>query len=571
MSNTSDNPSKKKTSGLSKMLSSASVGKILLPAILVFIFLAIRLPALGRFVTADEALWLRSSANFYYAVRQGDWENTFQSSHPGVTTMWAGAMAFQIVFPEYEELGDRETSDFQLRHLLLRKGINPIELLAVGRAISVLINGLAFAMLWVFALELFGKWAAFTGMAILALDPFLIGQQRLLHQDGLLTSFMLLALFAFIAYVQSGKLPGLLISGVATGLAGLTKSPGWFLIPLVIMVSIWLEWRRESKRKKGVWDYLKTPIIWAGAAGLAVFLFYPAMWVRPALMIGSMVEYALNSAEGVFSGPVFFAGSIYPNADLGTKSWIFYPVSFLWRSSPLTILGLIFAAVYVWKGGKKKEGKFTFQLWNILLFGVIFTLLMNLGVKKFARYYLPVMAAFMMLAGWGLANAIKSLRSKKIQRLQKIGIGVIVLGTFGMQILGVQESAPYFVNYYNPLLGGASAAQGTMQMGWGEGMEEAGRYLMEQPNIEEKEVAAWYSTSFNLLFEHDALHIPITPNLPQGDLENMLERDYLVTYLHQWQRGTPNNLLELLEEMNPVFRYQIDGLDYVRVYAPGEN
>ena len=47
----------------------------------------LRLANLNSFVTVDETLWLTRSGNFYYALTHHDFEETFQKSHPGVTTM----------------------------------------------------------------------------------------------------------------------------------------------------------------------------------------------------------------------------------------------------------------------------------------------------------------------------------------------------------------------------------------------------------------------------------------------------------------------------------------------------
>src|SRR5258706_1975837 len=47
----------------------------------------------GRFVTIDEAYhWFERARLFLHAVRAGDWAATNLIGHPGVTTMWLGAL-----------------------------------------------------------------------------------------------------------------------------------------------------------------------------------------------------------------------------------------------------------------------------------------------------------------------------------------------------------------------------------------------------------------------------------------------------------------------------------------------
>jgi hypothetical protein len=40
----------------------------------------------------------------------------------------------------------------------------------------------------------------------------------------------------------------------------------------------------------------------------------------------------------------------------------------------------------------------------------------------------------------------------------------------------------------------------------------------------------------------------------------------LVIYIHQWQRGTPQNLLDALSQLTPVHVVEINGVEYARVY-----
>jgi hypothetical protein len=65
---------------------------VLLLVLVLAAYLTPRLVALDRLVTVDEGYWLGRSANFYEALVSGDLANTYQFAHPGVPTMWAGAI-----------------------------------------------------------------------------------------------------------------------------------------------------------------------------------------------------------------------------------------------------------------------------------------------------------------------------------------------------------------------------------------------------------------------------------------------------------------------------------------------
>ena len=541
---------------------------LLAPIVLLSMFLLTRVPGLGQFVTADETLWLRYSANFYYSIRHGDWAGTFQSSHPGVTTMWAGAIGFHLVFPEYAEKGEAETSDYQLRHLLLRKGVNPLEVLAAGRAVSIFINALAFLILWPLSKKLIGKEAAFIGLSLFALDPFILGHQRLLHQDGTQSSFMLLSLLSYLMFRNTKKNPYLVISAFAGGIAALTKSPSWFIFPMLFFFQSW-DWLTSSKNdRKSFISHIAPLGIWLALALVIMFILYPAMWNRFSTILTGIFQYALDSAGGIYSGPVFFWGRVFPYADLHSFSWIFYIVTGLWRSTPLSLLGIVLATYYLISMPRNNDQFSRKNLFAIIIFAIGFTMIMSLGTKKFDRYLLPSLGPLLLVAGWGLVRSYRAIRNKLNHKLLLAAFIFIVSLAFSAQIWGINLTRPYFINYVNPMLGGSVKAFESIQLGWGEGMEKAAHYLMQEPDIENKQVAAWYSTSFNLIFEYDAEHIAITPNLPQAHLDELLTKDYLVIYVHQHQRETPANLLSALEGMQPVFNLIIDGLSYVQIYQP---
>lgn len=63
------------------------INALLAPLIVFGSAFALRLPGLMQFVTLDEPAWLIFSANFYFALSQGDFTQTVYDYHPAVTTM----------------------------------------------------------------------------------------------------------------------------------------------------------------------------------------------------------------------------------------------------------------------------------------------------------------------------------------------------------------------------------------------------------------------------------------------------------------------------------------------------
>jgi hypothetical protein len=567
---------------------------ILLPLVLLALFLAIRLPGLGRYVTTDEALWLRRSANFYLAISNGDWANTYQSPHPGVITLWAGAAGFWLEFPDYNHVGSEAIHDMQLLQLMENRGINPMQVLAAGRLVLVLVHAAASIACWPFARRLLGMPAAALGMALLAFDPFVIAHQRLLHLDGLLASFSLLALLAYLDYLRSSGRLSLLVSAIATGLALLTKTPALFLLPAFLILTLYFWWRQ--RHPKSSITNLQSPVannpsspwlaflIWFFVALFVVFILFPALWTNLLGIPSQIVGYALGSAEGEYSGPVFFNGFVYPEGDLGAAGWIFYPLTFLWRSTPLVLIGIVLAgwSFFSRTNGRsmqrpytkarsvsKKPDPQTFELSNfptiarISLFFLAFILFMTIAGKKFDRYLLPALPPLILVAGWGwiqLSAQLKWFQQANWRPLAMLGL------VGALQLASALPTYPYYLSYYDPLMGGSAKAPQTMMLGWGEGLDLAADYINHQPDVQPGDAAAWYSVSFNLMTSAAADDIPVALQLSQPQLDRLLAKKYLVIYIHQWQRGTPQNLLDALKNIEPEKNIVINGIEYVRIY-----
>jgi hypothetical protein len=539
-----------------------------LPLFLLGVFLALRLPGLGRGITIDEVYWLNRSALFTQAISAGDWDATVLSGHPGVTTMWAGTLGIRATVRDIERLNLETISDFHLRHALRQRGINPVEVIAAGRLFVVLLNAAAFTAIWVYGRRLFGWQAAGLALALLALDPFVAGHQRLLHQDGLMTSFCLPSLLAFAAFVKSGRGRDAAVSGAAAGLAWLTKSPTLVLAPVIVLMGGWA-WRTERSHLRKLLAGLG---IWLGVAAAVFVLLWPAMLATPLEALGSTWEYALGSAGGEFSGPIFFNGNVYPDGDLGWASAYFYPLSFVWRSTPFVILGLL-AALVSWIIAKMGKGNETNEpslgLPGLLAFALLFALGMSLAVKKFDRYLLPAHGALIVVAGWGwwqLLSRWPAARAGARRWAMVVAAAMII----GGQAFSSVNLFPYYLSYYNPMLGGPQKAQAVMMIGWGEGLDQAAVYLREQRGLDGEAVASWYSNLFNLSFDKDAGDIPIAIELQDEALADLLAKEYLVVYVHQWQRETPRALLAELSGREPEYSVWVNGLEYVRVYKLGD-
>src|SRR5215207_5646877 len=204
----------------------------LLPVLLVGPYLAPRLAGLDRLVTVDERDWLGASANFYTALVQGDFVRTSQVEHglvhPGVMTMWAGALGFHLAFPEYPDKHPQQIARVNDTHEVLQDlGYSPLALLVTARTVKLLLQAVYLAIAVWLIHPLFGTTITIVGILLLAFDPFLIAHDRLLHIDGLLALTSFVAMLALLrALLNHHDARFLALSGVFAAFAWLTRTSG---------------------------------------------------------------------------------------------------------------------------------------------------------------------------------------------------------------------------------------------------------------------------------------------------------------------------------------------------------
>ncbi|MEM7129916.1 MAG: glycosyltransferase family 39 protein [Chloroflexota bacterium] len=608
-----------------------------LALILIFLCLLIWLPrglALDRFVTADEHAWVTRSGNFYRAIALGNYAETFQRHHPGVTVTWAGALGFLWTYPSYATDAQKNFGWLteEIEPFLQKQGYRPITLLAAGRGIIVIAITLSLLACFGPVRRLFGSRTAFISIGLIALSPFHIALSRLMHLDGLLSTFMLLSLLAFMVHMKVGEPSSspwptrantgsrnatnqtysgwLLLSAITAGLAWLTRSPGLFLAPFMMLILLVRSFVQGELNKQSLMNGIISLVLWGGMALLTFIALWPAMWVAPLESMTRVLSAAGSYAAEGHLKPIFFNGQVHS----GDPGWTFYPMVYLWRTTPITLfgLGLALLGLIFRNGGQqprlqpslKAEGATTdiqhtikpavaaqsgeaLALVSLLIYAVLFGLFMSIGAKKFDRYLLPAFLPLGLIAGWGWANAITwssrwvsqfgegdygsnvqpSLISRSLKWLSATKTSgsdhspLIALALMMLVLLGQASFAlptyPYYLSYYNPLMGGASKAPQVMQIGWGEGADQAATFLREAITPAPKRVASAYTNGpFSYFFPGETLPIYFWD-----------EADYAVLYAQDFQRRLPGpRQIRAFEQSMPIQTVSQNGIEYARIY-----
>ena len=529
---------------------------------------------LDTFKLTDETKWGFRSANFTLALHRGDYALTFQRSHPGVTTMWAGTIGMRFAIPDYVNRTNEYVENTSYKMDLNRAGLGVMQIIVPGRQVVIAINMLILLVCFFYLRDLIGPLSALAGLLLLTYEPFVMAHTRILHVDGFLSSFMYLSVIAYMSFLRNGKAYNLALSGVAAGLTWLTKTPGFYLAAGIVLIAF-LHWivnlpvrSREEIWKSGLkasWQL----ILWGLVGTTIMIILWPAMWVQPFTIIKQLMRESLEYAVQGHTSPVFFNGIIYRDGIVPRSIWYYYPLTYLWRTSPIVILGLLLAMIaYVFRLDRMQDRNTRNLVLSLVLFAAGFMLFMSIGSKRSDRYVLPTIPPLTIVAGLGWTALLRGIQNSKQSRLWKLIPAGIVAIAFMVQMALPIVFRPYYLSYFNPLMGGYRKSPGVLQVGWGEGLDEAARYLNAMPGAEDLLVASWYERVFSEFFVGKTINIEDQAEISQGEIEHILDADYIVIYYHQFQRGMPENLLAILKEQTPIHRFWFNKLEYIRIYDP---
>jgi hypothetical protein len=521
---------------------------------LLVVFLLAWLPRLF-YPVSRYTLWYERSVHFWDALLAGDWGGTYQRQHPGVTTMWIAGLGIRVY------MVTQGWSSYEVLH--------PPKMLAgpqgppaqAGVITLSLVIAACIALAYIVLIRLANWPVAFSAGCLLALDPFYITHSKMIHVDGLLAGFMLVSVLFLVSYLQRGKLAYLIFSAIFAGLAFLTKSPSWFLIPYAALIvalhhltdrgGVSVDSSRGRVWRGRLWATIRSLSIW-GLVVICVFsLLWPAMWVKPGEVISKMGKKVVHHISTAHPNPSFFSGQVVHD-DPGP---LYYMATLGWKTTVITLPATCVAILLLIR--RKCEGDCK-PLWYVLIYASGFLLSMMFGAKKWSRYILPTIIALDVLAAWGLVH-VASIVGKWVRLRKRTLIpSAIVATALVTQAVTVLGHHPYYGTHHNSLLGGSRVAQHILPLGdQGEGLDLAARFLNSRPGAEL--LTAGASDKENLMFRSNFV----------GDTQSIenLDVDYRVFFINQAQRdlGTDlwKNLREACQQAEPVWSVSFDGVPYV--------
>jgi hypothetical protein len=421
--------------------------------------------------------------------------------------------------------------------------------------------------------RMFAPAVAALAALLWALDPFVIAFSRVLHVDALPATFITVSLLAACIYwYHERRTRWLVFSAVVGGLALLSKSPSFALLPVVGLIALLVAWHHDDGRWTmddgrshaftlyRLWSIVRPLTVWGLIAALTVFALWPALWVGP----GQAYYQVRLGIEAEGASP-HMLGNYFLGRQDDSPGVLFYPVALALRLTPWTMIGLL-ALPFVWRRAKNLERR---DLAVLAGFAILFVVAMSAFPKKFNRYLVPmfpavdILAAFGLvgIADWRLRIADWRLFQSTIRNPQSaMRAGVVSIVALAA-IVNAAYWHPYGIAAFNQLLGGATAGARAFAIGWGEGLSEAADWLNQQPDIPDVRVAATMTTGLQSYLRTGAQAVvPDAPELP-------LATGYIVVYARnvQWDPPRPP-FAEFYGHETPAHVVRIHGIDYAWIY-----
>jgi len=407
---------------------------------------------------------------------------------------------------------------------------------------------------------------------------------------------MTLSLLSFLVYLsQTRASVYLVLSGLSAGLAFLSKATSLFLVPFMGLLA-WMAYVEQGGSlfsPQSRWGegrrWLGRLLVWGLIAGVTFVALWPAMWVEPTKALGEVWEKSTSAA----ATDVHIQGDFFLGRPTLDAKILFYPVMLLFRTTPLSLVGtaavVYFLARNHWRSSglaartekhcqghleqNSLDSKYIVRnrnLISLLLYMLLFAAFISLGGIKYDRYLLPIYPALEILAAEGLYRVAGEVKFRpqalRFSVLRLAGKGLWALPTLALilQAAFALPCYPYYLTYYSPMVGGSWLAPRMLLVGWGEGLDQAARYLNQQGGAEEQRVAVRFHTEFAPFYLGQT-----KPMLQEREFTIMPwhATDYVVFYMTQVQRSEPDQAtIDYFGSLTPEYVVHLNGINYAWIY-----
>lgn len=415
--------------------------------------------------TFDEACYIGAGAAY---ITTGKLEIE-QGFHPPLQKYLMG-LAILPLSPSFPFGSDnfKRLQPFRFGHeFLFENRVKPELLLAMGRLPSLLLSLLLAIFVLIWATRWFGESGGILALTAYVFEPNLLTHGGIASMDIGVTTFMFMASYFLMLFLEENKTKSLIASGVMAGLAMSIKLSGMFFFAwagILLLTVPYLDSRATIKAplKLKIFKAIKSILVLLFLSAIVVGTVYQWRYVKNfGSLIGTLFEV-------VFQHPPFQDYANFLHGERKVGGWWYYFILAFFIKTPLPWLTLIGLGCYFVPRKKKIP---------LLLLVFSFLIICTVAQKQNGlRYYLPAFPIFCLLIG-GLAPALEK------RSWLKWAVGGLVTWL----IIETLSLVPNTIPYFNQLAGGPANGYKWLvncNLDFGQDFPKVREFLKQQGNPE---------------------------------------------------------------------------------------
>jgi len=508
--------------------------KIKILAVIVFIFaLSLRLWNFNQMGRWWDEYWYQEKGYYLMElIKKGDFFNSYwykaAADHPTLSNYFYGLAS-------YKDLVRYDLNSKPVAQVSgMKKGAPVFNYdLTYSRLISVIASSLAIVLVFLLASRYFSIFIGLTSSMIMSMLPHFLGLSQLVDLESWVMLTFTATVFSYFLYFEKNKKIFLILTGIFSGLSLAVKQSDVLIFALLL--TICYIWKKKSKIGKIKYFHLLYIFLIAVVSFIVV---YPIPLLNLPVFLSSTYDVWFKNGGGI---PELLFG-----VHLGAP-FFYYIIAFL-VTTPLVILLLSFVGIKVALDKKNNRLYLAIIAWFLVPFLLSFFHYRTNMVRFIIEFYAPLS----ILAAIGLENLIKRFTKNLVLKY------ALIIPVFIYLSLILVSITPFYLNYYNELVGGTKNVyeKRLFFLGWfGEGLKAPGMYLAN--SAPKKSLIGLALNPEHVLYKVSSLNYE-TFN-PSKKYDYVVVNDYFIT-----RNGFDVNLLK--EEYYPIYEENAGGAILASVY-----
>lgn len=406
--------------------------------------------------------------------------------------------------------------------------------LTYNRMLSVLLTSFAAVLVFLIGARYISLYSGIASGMIFSMMPIPLGHSQIAMLEPLGIFFFTASMFAFFLFLEKPNRKRMLLSGIALGFALLARETHIMLLPMMLIILFIKNFNAKNKYPKSVLYKI------LGTFGIAFLIFF-LLWPMPFFHLDYMYRYFVELRVNVMTS--------IPEVFFGKLMLVPIPYYFIYFIITTPFIILLLALI-----GLKKIDRSKNWIWYSFILWFCFPFLMSFYPKREQgiRYIIQICAPLALIAGLGFEIVVFRFIKKIKYRI------LLFLPLFLYQFIILLRITPYYIDYFNILVGGAKGVYEKRLFHlawWGEGIREAFTYL-------DKNAPKGATIGIAVTPSH------ILPPLPGRKIiiyKDSEKYDYVVVnFYHIVRIGFDNNFVR--RDYEVVYSVIADGAHLVQVY-----